>query len=82
MKTLTKSNLSLYLLEDDVSVAMASDKITVGDPPKFIIGDCNSSDTVLHTDVATPPSDWIGHKYTYDGTAWAANPNYNEPASE
>ena len=76
MKTLTKSNLSLYLLEDDVSVVLASDKITVGDPAKFIIQDCNSSDTVLHTDVSTPPSGWIGNKYTYDGTTWAVNPDF------
>ena len=79
MKTLTKDNLSLYLFEDDESVVLASDKITVGDPPKFIIGDCNSSNTVLHTSVATPPSDWIGTKYTYNGTAWAANSDYKEP---
>ena len=81
MKTLTKNNLSLYLLEDDVSVVLASDKITVGDPPKFIIQDCNSSDTVLHTNVATPPGDWIGTKYTYNGTAWAANSDYKQPDS-
>ena len=76
MKTLTKSNVSLYLLEDDESVVLSSDKITVGDPPKFIIGDCNSSDTVLHNSVSTPPSGWIGNKYTYDGTTWAVNPKY------
>jgi hypothetical protein len=75
MKTLTKNNLSLYLLEDDVSVVLASDKITVGDPPKFIIADCNSSDTVLHEGVSKP-EEWIGHKYTYDGTGWALNPNF------
>ena len=76
MKTLTKDNVSLYLLEDDESVVLASDKITVGDPTKFIIADCNSSDSVLHTSVPTPPSDWIGNKYTYNGTAWAVNPKY------
>lgn len=75
MKTLTKSNLSLYLFEDDVSLDIASDKITVGDPAQYIISDCNSSNTVLHTGV-TAPDAWIGHKYIYDGTKWALNPNY------
>jgi len=83
MKTLVKNvrtvnNLSLYLFGDDVDLDIQSDKIIVGDPPQFIIADCNSTNTVLHTNVATPPGDWTGTKYTYNGTAWAANSDYSE----
>ena len=75
MKTLTKDNLSLYLLEDDVTVVMTKKDITVGDPPEFIIADCSSQDTVLHDGVSLP-EEWTGHKYFYDGTGWALNPNF------
>ena len=78
MKTLTKNNLSLYLLEDNVDVVMQTDKIIVGDPPQFIIADCNSNNTVLHEGV-TSPAKWIGHKYKYNGTEWELNPNFIEP---
>ncbi len=77
MKTLTKNNLSLYLLEDDVVIVMGTKKITVGDPPKFRIADCNSTDTVLHEGVSQPDN-WRPDKYTYDGTTWELNPNFIE----
>tara|TARA_R110000824_G_scaffold382015_1_gene575082 strand:+ start:1852 stop:2121 length:270 start_codon:yes stop_codon:yes gene_type:complete len=69
MKTLTKNNLSLYLLEDDENVVLTPSEITIGDPPRAIIQDCSSEDTVLHEGV-TAPDDWREHKYTYDGTTW------------
>ena len=69
MKTITKSNLSLYIIEDDERVIIESDKITVGFPPKFIISDLNSGNAVLH-DYVFPPNDWTGGKYNYDGTNW------------
>jgi len=78
MKTLTKSNLSLYLFEDDVSVVMTTENITVGDPAKFMILDCNSENTVLHTG-APKPKHWYGHKYTYDGTTWALVADWVDP---
>lgn len=77
MKTLTKENLSLYLFDDAEFVAIATDKITVGNPPKFIIGDCNSIDTILHEGV-TGPDDWVGGKYLFDGTDWTPSPDWVE----
>jgi len=78
MKTLTKDNLSLYLFEDDKPLLIEADKITVGDPAEFIIGDCRSEDTVLHEGV-TGPEDWTGGKYFYDGTDFTLNPNWTDP---
>jgi len=71
MKTLTNTdNVSIYLFEDGEAVSITSSNITVGAPPKFIISDCNSTNTTLHSNV-TSPEEWMGHKYTYNG-AWAA----------
>ena len=71
MKTLTNlSNVSIYLFEDGEAVNITSSNITVGAPPKFIISDCNSTNTTLHSNV-TSPEEWMGHKYTYNGT-WSA----------
>ena len=90
MKTLIRNsdNVSLYLWNDARSVTIGSDSITVAadntaiSPPSkknaFVVADLNSSNTTLHTSVATPPSDWTGNAYCYNGTAWSANPNYVE----
>lgn len=78
MKTLTKDNVSIYLFADYEELVISEENIIVGNPPKFIIGDCNSTDTVLHEGV-TEPDGWLGHKYLYDGTAWAENPAWVDP---
>lgn len=81
MKTLTKDNLSLYLFVDDKPLLIEKDKITVGNPAEFIIGDCNSTNTVLHEGV-TGPVDWVGGKYFYDRTEWTLNPVWVELPKE
>ena len=78
MKTLVKDGKSIYLFEDNVSVALSDTNITVGDPAILIIGDCSSTDTVLHEGV-TAPDDWYGHKYTYDGTTWTVVAGWVDP---
>ena len=65
------------MLEDDVDVVMTPKKIIIGDPPKFIIGDCSSQDTVLHEGVSKP-DDYVEFKYNYNGTIWELNPNFIE----
>lgn len=75
MKTLTKDTLSLYLFEDYEFLDITQDKITVGNPAKFIIGDCNSTNTVLHEGI-TEPEDWVGGKYFYQDAAWTLNTNW------
>lgn len=80
MKTLVRENLSLYLLDDNEAIVMTEADITVGNPAKFIIADCNSSNTVLYEGV-TAPADWTGGKYFFDGTDWTLNPNWIDPAT-
>jgi hypothetical protein len=58
------SNLSKYLFEDNETVTLLESHIVVGDPVEFHIGCHNSSDSTLFTNI-TPPSDWVGNKYTY-----------------
>jgi len=80
MKTLVKNSdkMSLYVFDDNEALDIQADKIVVGDPERMIIGDCNSGNVTLHENI-TPPNDWVGGKYFFDGTDWTQNPNYVEP---
>lgn len=78
MKTLVKDGLSLYVFEDDKVLDITASNVQVGEPLEFTILDCNSSNVTLHTDV-TPPADWAGCKYNFDGTSWTANSDWEEP---
>jgi hypothetical protein len=80
MKTLTKDNVSIFVFDDAEVLSITKDDITVGDPVKFIIADCNSSNTELHLEI-TVPEDWAGHKYFFDGTNWTLNPDWIDPAT-
>ena len=84
MKTIveTSTGLSKYLLADDVTITATADNITVGDPAQFIIADLNSGNTTITENVTNAPSDWTGNKYTFNGTTWAANPDWVEPTEE
>jgi len=84
MKTIveTSTGLSKYLLADDVVITATADNITVGDPAQFIIADLNSGNTTITENVTNAPSDWTGNKYTFNGTTWAANPDWVEPEEE
>jgi hypothetical protein len=84
MKTIveTSSNLSKYLLADDVTITATADNITVGDPAQFIIGDLNSTTVTITDNVTNAPEDWSGNKYTFDGTTWTLNPNWVDPEAE
>lgn len=72
MKTIveTSTQLSKYLLEDNIYVAMTESNIAVGDPVQFIIGDLNNVTATLHTSVSNAPENWEGNKFTFDGTDW------------
>lgn len=75
MKTLVKDNKSIYLFEDSKALTITAEGITVGSPAEFIIADCNNSNAELHSAV-TPPQDWVGGKYTFDGSTWTLDPNW------
>jgi hypothetical protein len=80
MKTIVQNenNYSSYVFEDDTEVTISSDNIIT---PNFIISDLNSSNATMHENV-TPPNDWVGNKYTFNGTTWAANPDWVDPTEE
>ena len=80
MKTLIRAetNLSLYIFDDAVAIVQTQSMTTVGDPVEFNIADCGTDNSTLISDV-TPPSDWAGCKYFFDGTTWELNPDYVEP---
>ena len=80
MKTIIENgtNISKYMFANSVAITMGADSITT---PDFIIGDMNTSNCTLVEGV-TSPSGWAGCKHTFDGTTWAANPDWVEPEAE
>jgi len=77
MQTITfnNTNKSAYIFEDADALTATAESITT---PNFIIGDLNSSNATIHTGV-TPPEDWQGGKYLFDGTSWTTNENWTDP---
>ena len=77
MKTIIENgtNISKYMFANSVAITMGADFITT---PDFIIGDMNTSNCTLVEGV-TAPTGWAGCKHTFDGTTWAANPDWVEP---
>ena len=65
-------NVSAYIYEDGDTITATAEKITC---PDQIILDLNSSNSAIRTGV-TPPEDWVGWKYFFDGTTWTANSNW------
>lgn len=78
MKTITKNNSSVYLLNDSDFVEITSEYTIIGNPPIKIVSDCKTENAVLHENV-TAPEDWIGNKYLYMDGQWLNNPDYIEP---
>jgi len=77
MQTITfnDTTLSPYTFADEDVLTATTTNITC---PDFIIGDMNSTNATIHTAV-TPPDDWQGNKYLFDGSAWTLNPNWTDP---
>jgi hypothetical protein len=60
---------------------LGSEQMQVGvDPIEFFVSDCNSTNAVLHEDVPEV-EDWVSSKFLFDGTAWALNPDWIDPAT-
>lgn len=77
--TLKDGNISAILFDDAETIVMEEARICVGDPWFNIIYDCNSVNSVLHSNV-TAPQDWFPQKYLFDGSNWALNPDFEAPA--
>ena len=84
MKTIveTSSNLSKYLLADEVTITATASDITVGDPAQLIIADLNSTTVKVTEDVTKGPQDWTSNKYLFAGTTWSANQDWVDPDAE
>lgn len=81
MKTIVnnETNVSHYLFPQTETVNIFADRIEVGNPIRFAIGDLNSSNSTLVQNV-TEPDDWYGCKYTYTATeGWVAVPDWVDP---
>ena len=75
MQTITnESGVSAYIFEDSTVIEVTSTNIVC---PEFIIGDLNSTNSSVHTGV-TPPADWMGGRYTFDG-AWTEVEGWVDP---
>ena len=81
MKTITSktTKVSIYIFNDSVELIISNGHIVVGNPVQFVITDCGNINSDLHENV-TPPQDWVGHKYLFDGSDWLANPNWIDPS--
>jgi hypothetical protein len=86
MKTLvaTAKNLSKYLFDDNAVIAFEVREFEVNGTvkqipytktPEFNIADLNSDNAVVYENVS-PPADWDGDKYFFDGQTWSLNPDY------
>lgn len=83
MKTIVRNetNVSLYLFDDSEVVDIGADQTVIGNPPRLIIADCNTSNAILFENV-TDPGDWAGWKYLYTaGGGWQLNPDWNPPVA-
>ena len=80
MKTIVQNstNLSKFIFEDDAAVTIGE---TYTVTPNFNVFNMDTSNSTMHENV-TPPDDWIGNKYTFDGTTWTLNPDWTEPEAE
>lgn len=80
MKTIVKNadGQSKYLLQDSDVVEMLSTSIVLAD---LVVSDLNASNATLHENV-TPPEDWFGCKYLFDGTTWTLNLNWVDPSAD
>lgn len=77
MKTVVQrtTNLSKYVFDDDVELVMYNEMMLT---PNFIVGDLNNTNAIIYEDVS-PPENWVGNRYTFDGTDWTANDDWVDP---
>jgi hypothetical protein len=80
MKTIVRkgTNMSLYLVPDDMKVFVNTLITQFGEPAEFFAADCTADNTTLYENIAAP-DDWKPCKYLFDGTAWTLNPDWVAP---
>lgn len=83
MKTIIEisTNESKYLESDETVINLFEDRIEVGDPIVYTVGDLNSQNAIVVENV-TGPEDWLGCKYLYVNGAWELCPDWVDPRLE
>lgn len=64
-----------FVFADNVPLVFQIDRIIA---PELIMLNMDNDNTTVYENV-TPPEDWIGCKYLFDGTNWTLNPNWVDP---
>jgi len=77
MKALVEKSTSevKFVFADDVPLVFQIDRIVA---PELVMLSMHSGNTAVYENV-TPPDDWFGCKYLFDGTTWTLNPNLIDP---
>lgn len=77
MKTIVEkeTQLSKFILNDDDEVQLLENTILI---PNEIISCHSKYDCVVYENVS-PPEDWYGNKYTFDGSVWKESPDWIQP---
>lgn len=78
MKIITQNGIAKYTFSDDVPLKITTKNIIC---PDFIIGDLNSLNSVLSSEVTDTPGDYRDEKYRYNGI-WSANVDYKRWAKD
>ena len=73
MKTLVRRSVSIMVLKDDVPVSMGG-TIEIYSPPRYLI-DNSLGEIELYENV-TPPDNYKGNMFCFDGKTWSPNPNW------
>jgi hypothetical protein len=80
MKTLVRlpEGASTFLFQDTDDIYLFDTHVQINNPPTLFIADMNNQNTAVVENV-TPPADWLGWKYLFDGITWTPNPIWVEP---
>lgn len=76
MKTLVKNGVSLMILNDDTPLKMGS-VVEIGNPVKVKIN--NEDNAVVLYENITPPLNYVGKRFCFDGSEWSFNYNWRDP---
>ena len=80
MKTLVRlpEGASTFLFQDTDDIYLFDTHVEINNPPTLVIADLNNQNVAVVENI-TPPEDWLGWKYLFDGTTWTPNPIWVEP---
>jgi hypothetical protein len=81
MQTLVQNNVSHFIMSDETQVEMLDDRINIGNPLEVVLTTYTVHNTTLYKNVS-PPSDWDGLKYLFNGTEWSLNPDFVDPTQQ